>query len=465
MNNNYTLDYTHPVHIHFIGIGGISMSGLAKIVAHRGFTVTGSDDHESVLTKELESLGCRIDIGLKASNITDDIDAVVYTAAIHPDNPEFAACVAKNIPMLTRAEFLGQIMKNYKTAIGVSGTHGKTTTTSMISEILMLADTDPTISVGGMLPSIGGNLRIGESDMFLTEACEYTNSFLSFAPTVDVILNVEEDHLDFFKDLNDIRLSFKKYVELLDENGYLIVNSDIENYEYFFSESDCHVVTFGTNPEVSDYSAGNIVLNETGFYSYDLLYMGKTVSRVNLKVPGKHNIYNSVAAIATMCTVGIEPQIAVAGIEKYTGVDRRFQIKGNVNGFTVVDDYAHHPSEICATLTAATDYPHKKLWVIFQPHTYTRTKAFLQDFADALSKADHVILAKIYEAREKDIYGVSSDDIRKLIEKNNVPCEYITDFADIEKFVIDNCKEGDLVITMGAGNIIEVGENLIKNNN
>ena len=460
--NTYKLDYNQPVHIHFIGIGGISMSGLAKIVSKRGFTVSGSDDHESVLTKELSELGCNIYIPLSAQNITENIDAVVYTAAIHPDNPEFAACVAKGIPMLTRAEFLGQIMKNYQTAIGVSGTHGKTTTTSMISEILMLAGTDPTISVGGMLPSIGGNVRIGESGMFLTEACEYTNSFLSFSPTVNVILNVEEDHLDFFKDLDDIRNSFKKYTELLDENGYLIINTDIENYDYFYSESDCHVVTFGSNPKISDFSAGDITLLDTGCYSYTLLYMEKPVGKVTLKVPGKHNVYNSVAAIACTCSIGIDSKDAIAGVENYTGVDRRFQVKGKLNGFTIVDDYAHHPSEIAATLSSAKDYPHKKLWVIFQPHTYTRTKAFLPEFADALSNADHVVLAKIYEAREKDIYGVSSDDIRKLISDKGTPCEYFPEFSQIEDFIIENCKEGDLVITMGAGNVVSVGESLIK---
>lgn len=459
----YKIDFDKPVHIHFIGIGGISMSGLVELLLSRHFTVSGSDSKETNITKKLSEQGCRVYIGQSADNVDSSIDAVVYTAAIHPDNPEYSRCVELGLPMLTRGELLGQVMANYRTAIGVSGTHGKTTTTSMLSEILMLADTDPTISVGGMLPSIGGNMRIGHSDIFLTEACEYTNSFLSFHPTMNIILNVEEDHLDFFKDINDIRSSFKKYTELLPADGCLIINSAIENYPYFYEDTSCRVITFGLDPDTSNYSAEDFHVNDEGDYCYTLLYNKGALCKVSLKVPGEHNVLNSLAAIAAAMTLGIDAETAAKGIAGYSGVDRRFQIKGKCNGFTIIDDYAHHPAEITATLKAAQLYPHRKLWCVFQPHTYTRTKAFLPEFAKALALADHVVLAKIYSAgREQDIYGISSADIQRLITEAGTPCEYFEDFPQIEEFLKANCGPGDVVLTMGAGNILEVGENLLK---
>ena len=324
----YQIDFNKPIHIHFIGIGGISMSGLAELLLSENFKISGSDNRESALTRQLSDAGCNIFIGQKADNIDSSIDACVYTAAIHPDNPEYARCQELGIPMLSRAELLGQIMKNYRTAIGVSGTHGKTTTTSMLSEILMSAGTDPTISVGGMLPSIGGNMRIGHSELFLTEACEYTNSFLSFHPTMNIILNVEEDHLDFFKDLDDIRASFKKYTELLPDDGYLVINSGIEDYSYFYRDSNCNVITFGLNPQTSNYSATDFHIDDRGDYCYTLLYNNEEKCKVALKVPGEHNVLNSLAAIAAAVTLGIRLDTAVKGIASYSGVDRRFQIKG-----------------------------------------------------------------------------------------------------------------------------------------
>ena len=459
----YRIDFNRPIHIHFIGIGGISMSGLVELLLTKNFIVSGSDSKESDITRRLQSLGCKVYIGQSPDNVDSLVDAVVYTAAIHPDNPEYARCVELGIPMLTRGELLGQVMSNYRTAIGVSGTHGKTTTTSMLSEILMLADTDPTISVGGILPSIGGNMRIGHSDIFLTEACEYTNSFLSFHPTMNIILNVEEDHLDFFKDIDDIRLSFKKYTELLPSCGYLIINSAIKDYPYFYKDCRCNVVTFGMNADNSNFSASNIRPGNDGDYCYTLLYNNEPQAEVSLKVPGEHNVINSLAAIAAAVTLGIDVHTAAAGVSAYKGVDRRFQIKGQYNNCTIIDDYAHHPSEIAATLKAAVQYPHKKLWCVFQPHTYTRTKAFLPDFAKSLTLADHVILARIYSAgREQDIYGVSSADIQKLIVEQGTPCEYFEEFEQIEDFLKSNCQPGDVVLTMGAGNILEVGEHLIK---
>lgn len=458
----YKIDFNFPIHIHFIGIGGISMSALAKILLSKGFTISGSDAKESAITSELKEKGCRIYIGQSSSNIDNTIKAAIYTAAISDTNEELTECKRLDIPTLTRAELLGQLMTNYSTAIGVSGTHGKTTTTSLLTEIFLNAAADPTILVGGILPSIGGNLRIGNSDVFITEACEYTNSFLSFHPTMNIILNVEADHLDFFKDIDDIRNSFKKYTELLPENGHLIINSAIKDYEFFFKDSKCNVVTFGLNPVISDFSAKDLTINGVADYSYTLLYKNKEICNVSLKVPGEHNVLNSLAAIAAAVTYGIDINTAACGVSNYSGVNRRFQLKGSYNGFTIVDDYAHHPDEITATLKAAKNYPHKKLWCVFQPHTYTRTKALLNDFSKALTLADHVVLAKIYEAREQDIYGVSSDDIRKLVLSHGTPCEYFTEFSEIENFIKENAQPGDLVITMGAGNIVEVGEHILN---
>jgi UDP-N-acetylmuramate--alanine ligase len=458
----YTIDFNHPIHIHFIGIGGISMSGLAHILREKGFTISGSDAHESSLTDELTAAGCKIIYKQTADNITPDIDLVVYTAAIHPDNAELVAAKSANIPTITRAELLGQIMKNYNTAINVAGTHGKTTTTSMVSEILLAAECDPTISIGGILGSIGGNIRVGKSDVFVTEACEYTNSFLSFFPTIDIILNVKEDHLDFFKDIDDIRHSFKLFTERLPKDGTLIINTDIDHYEYFYEDSDCEVITVGSNPEISMLSASNITYDEFGCCTYTLLKSNTEIGTITLHVPGIHNVYNSLAAIACGMKLGISQDIIAKGLENYRGTNRRFEKKGEFNGVTVVDDYAHHPDEIRATLNSAQHYPHNNIWCVFQPHTYTRTKALMDRFADALSYADRIVLADIYPARETDTLGISSANLMQKIQNIGKECYYFHSFEEIEKFLLNNCINGDLLITMGAGDIYKVGETLVN---
>lgn len=456
----YQIDFNKPEAIHFIGIGGISMSGLAEILIEEGFTVTGSDANESDLTRHLEAKGAKVAYGQRAENITDEIDVVVYTAAVHPDNPEFISATEKKLHILTRAELLGQMMKNYENAIAVSGTHGKTTTTSMITEILLSADTDPTISVGGILNSISGNIRVGGPDLFVTEACEYTNSFLSFYPTTEVILNIEADHLDFFKDLKEIRQSFRLFAEKLPENGLLVINKDIEHMEDIIEGLPCKVITFGKDQE-SRYQAENISYDELARASYDLLVDGEVIDKVTLGVSGEHNVYNSLAAAAVCFELGISLEMIQKGLKRFTGTNRRFEKKGEVSGVTIIDDYAHHPQEIRATLETAKHYPHKKLWVVFQPHTYTRTRAFLDEFAESLSLADEVILADIYAARETDNLGISSKDIVERIEKKGVKVHYIPSFEEIETFILENCIHGDLLITMGAGDIVKVGENLL----
>ena len=457
----YQIDFNKPIHIHFIGIGGISMSGLAELLLSENFKISGSDNKESALTRQLSDAGCNIFIGQKADNIDSSIDACVYTAAIHPDNPEYARCQELGIPMLSRAELLGQIMKNYRTAIGVSGTHGKTTTTSMLSEILMSAGTDPTISVGGMLPSIGGNMRIGHSEVFLTEACEYTNSFLSFYPKIGLILNIEADHLDFFKDLADIRSSFHRFALLLPSDGALIINGSISDLSEITADVACPIITFGMDPSFT-YSAIDITYDEKGCASFTLLREGAPDGHFTLSVPGEHNILNALAAIALADLLSVDPSVTAASLSDFHGTDRRFEYKGRINGITIIDDYAHHPTEITATLKAAANYPHKDLYCVFQPHTFSRTKTFMKDFAKALSHADYVILADIYPARETDNLGISSETLQKELEALGKTCYYFPDFSSIEKFILEKCKPGDLLITMGAGDVVKIGENLLK---
>lgn len=456
----YKINFYKPIHIHFIGIGGISMSGLAEILLEEGFTVSGSDSKESPLTKKLESEGAVIHYGQCAENITDTIDCVVYTAAINRSNPELMEAVSRKIPMLTRAELLGQLMKNYDTPIAVSGTHGKTTTTSMISHILLAADLDPTISVGGILKAIGGNIRVGKSETFITEACEYTNSFLHFFPKISVILNIEEDHLDFFKDLEDIRHSFHQFAGLLPADGTLVINGEIENYPEIYEGLDCNVVTYGT-ADTFDYSAADIAYDDKGFVSFELIKHGERKGRIQLSVTGDHNVSNALASIATAELLDIPMETIQKGLLSFGGTDRRFEYKGTFNGVTVVDDYAHHPTEIAATLKAAQHYPHEKIWCVFQPHTYTRTKAFFNEFAEALSHTDHLVLADIYAARETDTLGVSSEALAEEAAKLGTDAHYFPSFAEIEAFLKENCKPGDLLITMGAGDVVKVGEELL----
>ncbi|MCR4691737.1 MAG: UDP-N-acetylmuramate--L-alanine ligase [Lachnospiraceae bacterium] len=490
----YQIDFRKPQHIHFIGIGGISMSGLAEVLLKRGFTISGSDNAKSSLTEKLIEQGATVYYGQKASNVTEGIDAVVYTAAIHEDNPEFAACVEKKLPMMTRAELLGQLMKNYELPIAIAGTHGKTTTTSMLSEVLMAMDTDPTLTIGGMLKSIGGNIRIGSSQIFVAEACEYTNSFLSLFPRIGMILNVDADHLDFFKDIDQIRESFHAFAKLLPEEGLLLLQADTPKKEEITKDLSCNILTFAIRDEGGD-SAGetpdvyatDLTFDENGRASYQF-HMGTEKLRqiaeqtgyslspavkslaekedvltlpVSLGVVGSHNVCNSLPVIATALLLGGETDKITSAVAGFTGTDRRFEYKGSIGDVTIIDDYAHHPTEIKATLRAALKYPHKKLFVAFQPHTYTRTKALLTEFADALSLADEVVLADIYAAREKNTIGITSETLLAELEKRNVQSAYFPTFDEIENYLLEKCQPGDLLITMGAGDICKIGDHLL----
>lgn len=455
----YQIDFNKPAHIYFVGIGGISMSGLAEVLFSKGFRISGSDRQRSSLTDSLSAKGITVFYGQREGNITEDIDCAVLTSAIHPDNPEYVAIKRLGIPSLTRAELLGQMMKNYAVPIAISGTHGKTTTTSMVSEILLGADLDPTLSIGGIYKSIGGNIRIGGSGYFVTEACEYTNSFLSFFPKIGIILNIEEDHLDFFKDLSDIRASFRKFAELLPTDGTLIIHNSIENLTEITEGLACKVVTFGLTGD-ADFTARDITYDETGCASFTMISHGKS-QEIRLQVPGIHNVANALASMALSDVIGVPAAEAAGFLHRFTGTDRRFEYKGSIGGVTVIDDYAHHPTEITATLKACENYPHKTLWCVFQPHTYTRTKAFLADFAKALSLADKVVLADIYAARETDTLGISSRTLQEEIIKLGKECYYFPSFDEIENFLLQNCINGDLLITMGAGDVLKIGESIL----
>ncbi len=460
----YKVDFEKPCHAHFIGIGGVSMSGLAEILKKEGFTVSGSDMKESDTTKALEANGIKVFIGQVASNITDDIDFVVYTAAIHPDNEEYQMVVSKNIPLLTRAQFLGQVMDNYKYSVAVAGTHGKTTTTSMMAHIMLKASTDPTISIGGHLNAIDGNIRVGSSDYFVTEACEYTNSYHEFKAYASIILNIDNDHLDFFKNIENIAASFATFATKTQDGGILIVNGDMKYRDQVIDAvkgRDIKVVTFGKN-DGNNYQAKNIRLNELGQPTYDLYIDGESKGEISLSVMGEHNAINSLSAIAASLYIGISMDDIREGLKLCHSADRRFQYKGTTEkGATIIDDYAHHPTEISASLAVATSVKKNDLWVAFQPHTYSRTKAHLADFAKALSVSDHVLLADIYAAREKDDGTVSSKDLVNELKKLGCDAVYLGDFESIKNYFEKNSKNNDMLITMGAGNIDSVGVMLL----
>ena len=448
--------------VYFIGIGGVSMSGLAQILFKEGLNVSGSDMKESDATKKLKSLGINVNTGHKAENITDRIDLVVYTAAVKSDNPELIRAQEMGILCVERAVLLGNIMDNYDKSIAVAGTHGKTTTSSMLSEIMLQAGKNPTITIGGNLSTIHGNINVGSNEYFVAEACEYHDSFLQFFPYTAVILNVEAEHPDYFKDINHIRNSFHTFASNVPENGYVVINSADSGRDIITQNLNSHVVTFGLDKNISDWYPENISNSPEGRASFDVYNKGEFKGRIELNVPGDHNILNALAACAASVSTGVDMESIISGLKNYTGVDRRFQYKGSFNGITVIDDYAHHPSEVKATLAAAKNVKHNRIWCLFQPHTYSRAKTLLADFGKAFSNADKVVLADIYAAREKDTGIISARDVADEINKNSKNAIYAGSFDKIEEIVRSEAAEGDLIITMGAGDIYKVGESLIK---
>lgn len=448
-------------HVHFVGIGGISMSGLAEILLEKGYTVSGSDLKLSGLTARLQANGATIYQGHHSQNISG-ADLVVYTAAVKDDNPELMEAGRQGIPCMDRATLLGQIMETFRFAIGVAGSHGKTTTTSMLAMMMHRAGLDPTILVGGELDEIGGNVRTGQSEFFITEACEYMDSFLKFRPYLAIILNIDSDHLDYFKDLGQIYSSFVKYAGLVPESGYVVGCGDDPLVLKLMGEVNCRTITYGID-HPCNWTAENISYDSNGCSSFSLINNGKDLGRFSLKVPGKHNVYNALASIAACSLMGVSPEKMQEALLHYKGTHRRFELKGRTDRqATIIDDYAHHPAEVKATISTALNYPHNRLWCIFQPHTYTRTQKLFREFTEAFHGVDFLILTDIYAAREKNTGDINSGMLAEAISEKGVNCSYISDFGEITAYVRQHAKPGDLVITMGAGDIYKVGEALLK---
>lgn len=441
--------------VHFIGIGGVSMSGLAEILLEAGYRVSGSDMKSSAATDLLSTMGAEVFIGHDGKNVAG-ADLVVYTAAVSEDNPELMAAKANSIPVMDRAEFLGDLMKGYKYNVAVAGTHGKTTTTSMLSHIAIKAKLDPTILVGGQLDVINGNVRTGKSQYLITEACEYKASFLKFIPHVGIITNIDADHLDFYKDIEDIQNTFVKFASLIPVNGYLVCCADDERMGKVIEGSKCTVLTYGIDK--GDFTAKNILFNEKGCASFTAYFKGDKFLDVILSVPGRHNVLNALACIGAAFALDISNDSIFEGLREFGGTHRRFELKGKKDGVTVIDDYAHHPTEIVATLSAAKNYPHKRIFCIFQPHTYSRTLSLFEEFSNAFEGVDDLILADIYAAREKDTGVVSSAMLADAVSKKGIKCQNLHSFEEIVSYLEANMKDGDVLFTVGAGDVYRIGE-------
>ena len=437
------------------------MSGLAAVLLNKGYKVSGSDFKNSEIIEKLKQMGAEIYIGHDSNNLVD-VDLVVYTAAISNDNPELLEAKKRNLILMDRAEFLGLIMKGHKYNVAVACTHGKTTTTSMISHITLQANLDPTILVGGELDVINANYRIGQSEYFVTEGCEYKESFLRFFPYIGIILNIDADHLDYYKDLNHITETFKKFSKLIPKDGYLIGYGGDSKVKDILDNCDCNTISYGFENE--DIIAKNISFNEKGCGIFTVFKDNVELITLEISNPGKHNILNALASISVGLIFNIPIEIIAAGLLSCKGAHKRFEHKGTYKGAKVIDDYAHHPVEIKATLNTAKKLPHNKIYCVFQPHTYTRTKTLFDEFTNAFNDADELILMDIYAAREKDTGLVSSNELGDAIRKTGVKCINVHSHDEATSYLIKNIKEGDLVLTVGAGDVVIVGENLLKNN-
>ena len=451
----------HYKHIHMLGIGGTSMSGIAALLNNWGILVTGSDANSSELTDSLLKRNIPVTIGHDFENLRK-ADIVVYSAAISQDDPEMQEAKRLNIPLMERSTFLGLITKAFSETICISGTHGKTTTTSMISVCFIEALKDPSVQVGAVLKAIDGNYRVGNSEYFILESCEYVESFLKFSPKTEIVLNIDNDHLDYFKNIDNIKEAFIKYVKLLPENGLLVLNTDNEYCADLYKYTKAKVVTFSLNNPKSNFVARNITFDRNGFPSFDVYRNNTFFKTFKLSVPGKHNVYNALACIATCFEYGIDKETIKLALSKYTGAHRRFEFVGEINGASIYDDYAHHPAEIKAVYDAMMQKEFNRSWAIFQPHTYSRTKNLLNDFAQALSGFNNIIVTDIYAAREQDTYGVSSRDLVEQINKVQKHAIYMKDFNDISKYVRERVMPNDIVLTIGAGTVTNIGPMILN---
>ncbi len=441
---------------HLVGIGGVSMASLAEVLHGAGVEVTGSDQRESATVKHLRSIGIPVTIGHLPESV-EGAGCVVRTAAVHDSNPEIAAARAANIPVFERAQAWGAIMRDYKNALCISGTHGKTTTTSMCTHIFMAAEKDPTVMIGGTLPLLEAGHRVGHGDTIILESCEYCDSFLSFYPTVAVILNVEADHLDYFKDLAAIQRSFRAFADKVPEDGVIVANREDPNTMEALAGEKRRMLTFGL--EQGDVHTARLNMHK-GFGSFDVVYDGKVYAHLDLSVPGIHNVKNAVAASAAAIALGLPGKAVEDGMRTFRLPGRRFEYKGSCHGAEVVDDYAHHPDELNALLDMAATLDYKRIVCAFQPHTYSRTHALFGDFVKALKKPDVTVLAEIYAAREDNDIGISSNDLAKEIPG----AVYCPTLADVTAKLREIARPGDLILTVGAGDIYLAGEALVKEN-
>lgn len=447
--------------IHMIGIGGISMSGIAEILVNWGFNVSGSDRSDSEILHTLSNAGIKIHIGHDEKNV-EGSDCVVYTAAIKKDNPELVHAKKLGIPTIERSDFLGELTRCYQNTIAISGTHGKTTTTSLVSLCFMEAHRDPSIQVGAIIKELNGNYRVGNSENFIIEACEYVESFLKFSPRSEIILNIDNDHLDYYKNMENIKKAFIKYVKLLPEDGHLIINADDTNCLDLPIYSKAPTIKYGIENEDVDFSARNIAFSEEGFPEFDVYKFGEFYEHFKLSIPGKHNVSNALSCVALCDAYGIEKNCIKIALKKFTGADRRFEFKGVVNGAKVYDDYGHHPTEVAATAKALSNKRFNQSWVVFQPHTYSRTFNLLDDFAHALLSFDNIIVTDIYAARETNTYDISSKDLADAITKLGKNAIYIPSLDDCASFLKENVKKDDIVLTLGAGTVTNIGPMIVE---
>ena len=442
--------------IHMIGIGGISMSGIAEILANLGFSVTGSNNVDSEILHTLRKAGIKVFIGHNAQNVVG-ADCVVYTAAIPKNNVELVHAKELGIPTIERSDFLGELTRCYKNTIAISGTHGKTTTTSLVSLCFLEAKKDPSIQVGAILEELNGNYRVGNSENFIIEACEYVESFLKFSPKSEIILNIDNDHLDYYKNFENIKKAFIKYVKLLPDDGHLIINADDLNCLDLPVYTKASTIKYGIENEDVDFQAKNIQFDEDGFPEFDVYKYNEFYGHIKLSILGKHNVLNVLACIALCDTYKISKTDIINAISKFKGADRRFEYKGNVNGAKIFDDYGHHPTEVFATAKALENKKYNESWVVFQPHTYSRTFNLLNDFAHSLLEFDHIIITDIYAARETNTYNISSKDLVDEINKLGKEAIYIPLLEDCASYLKNNVKQNDIVLTLGAGTVTNVG--------
>ena len=448
--------------VHFIGIGGVHMRGHAEQLQNSGFRVSGSDQNASPATEGLAAKGIRVYIGHRAENIPQDTALVVYTAAVQADNPELVAAKARGIMVMERTTLLGLIMKNYKHPICVAGTHGKTTATSMTAEIFLAAEADPTIAVGGVLPAIGGAIRDGGRDVFVVESCEYCDGFLHFFPFIGIVLNIELDHVDYFEDLDAIYRSFRRFAALIPTGGALIVNGHIERLASLTEGLSCRVVT--VDAAGADWEAEDIRFDDRGCASFTAVHSGEVVGVIQMSVPGRHNVSNALAAMAAADVLDVSFAAMAKGLAHFAGTGRRAEMKGTMtSGALLMDDYAHHPTEIRAALSAVKAAAYNRIFCVFQPHTRSRTQALLEGFAAAFDDADEVVLLDIYEpaGREEHEYDVSAADLAARLAERGVRVLYAKNRSDAASYIQKNTVHNDLCITMGAGDVSQMDKLLL----